>query len=324
MGIQRIFQFGIIQFMIAANQYRHRFFIDHINEGFYQLLRPNIQKRGDLFNGSLIRRIHPGQRLKAVGIRHGRIRFLHLRPFQVGGVIAGRAIDDLVLAGLGQHHEFVGIAPPDAPGVGFNRPEFQSTPLKDPVIRLVHGLITLIGPILIHIKTVGILHNEFTATHNPETGPDLIPEFGLDLVKVDGHLLVGVNLFSHQVGDHLFVGGPHAGIPVVAVLEAQQFTAIIFPPATLLPQFSRLHGGHEDLDGPCPVHLLPDNILHLPDGPEANGKIGVNARGQFSNHTGPDHQLVADDLGIGRDFLFCGNKIAGISHNLSTFSVMAF
>ena len=278
LAIQCIFQFGFVQLMITAQQHRHRFFINHINKGFHQLFGSDLQKSGHLVNGSLTRCIHPGQGLKSIRIHRGHVIFvLHLRPFQVGRIIACGAIDDPVLAGFGQYHEFVGITSPNGAGIRFNGPEFQTASLKYSIVSLVHGLVTAVGPRLIHVKAVGVFHDEFAAAHNPETGADLIPELGLDLVEINGHLFVGMNLFSHQVRNHLFVGGPHAGLPVMTVLEPQQFTAIIFPPATLLPQLGRLNRGHENFDGACPVHLLPHNILHLPDGLKTDGKVCINA-----------------------------------------------
>ena len=139
-------------------------------------------------------------------------------------------------------------------------------------VGVVHVLVAGLGPGLALIEAVGVLHDELPGAHEPEAGPDLVPELGLDLVEIQGHLPVGVHLPAHQVGDHLFVGGAEAVVPFVAVHEAQQFLAVDPPAAGLLPEFGRLHRGHQDLLGPGPVHLLADDALHLGQHPRPRGR----------------------------------------------------
>ena len=34
------------------------------------------------------------------------------------------------------------------------------------------------------MEGIAILHDEFAAAHQPEAGPNLVTEFGLDLIKI--------------------------------------------------------------------------------------------------------------------------------------------
>ena len=61
----------------------------------------------------------------------------------------------------------------------------------------------------------------------------------------------------------------------MAVVEAKKLPAIMLPPAALLPQLCRLHNWHEQFLGTGCIHLLPDNLFNLPDGPKPQGKICV-------------------------------------------------
>ena len=165
------------------------------------------------------------------------------------------------------------------------------------------------APVFIHVETVGVFHDEFAPSHESESGPYLIPELGLDLVEIDGHLFVGMDFFSDEIGDDLFMGGSETGIPVMPVFESQEFFSVVIPSTGFLPQFGGLHRGHEDLDGARAVHFLPDDLFHSLDAPETGGKIGVDSGSQLSDHSCANHQLVADHFGIGRHFFLCRDEI---------------
>ena len=60
--------------------------------------------------------------------------------------------------------------------------------------------------------------------------------------------------------------------------------------------------GIEQLDGAGAVHLLADDRFQLLDGAQAERQIGVDAGGDFADHAGAHHQLLADDVGVGGNF----------------------
>ena len=48
----------------------------------------------------------------------------------------------------------------------------------------VHLAVALLQAGLIGMEGIAILHDEFAATHQSEAGPNLVPEFGLNLIKI--------------------------------------------------------------------------------------------------------------------------------------------
>ena len=60
--------------------------------------------------------------------------------------------------------------------------------------------------------------------------------------------------------------------------------------------------------------LGADNRFNLAQYPEANRQPGVNAGGGLADEAGPQHQLVADNLGLGRGFPGHGQEISGHAH----------
>ena len=68
----------------------------------------------------------------------GRLNEAGFGLLHVGGVVAGVAGDDGVLAGFGQHHELVGTVAADGAGVGLHGPELEAAALEDAAVGLVH------------------------------------------------------------------------------------------------------------------------------------------------------------------------------------------
>ena len=149
------------------------------------------------------------------------------------------------------------------------------------------------------MEGVGVLHDEFARAHHAEARPDLVAELGLDLVEIDRQLAVALQLAPREVGDHFLVRRPEAVRPVVAVLHAQQFRPELLPAAGLLPELGRLHGRHQHLERAGAVHFLADDPLDLAQHAQAHRQPGVEAGRQPADQAGAQHQLVADDLGIG-------------------------
>ncbi|MNN11989.1 hypothetical protein D3C81_1249660 [compost metagenome] len=164
------------------------------------------------------------------------------------------------------------------------------------------------------MEGVGVLHDELATTHQAEARTDLVTELGLDLVHVERQLLVAGELVAGQVGDDFFVGRADAEVALVAVLQAQQLRAVLFPAAGLLPQLGRLDAGHQHFKGASGVHFLADHGFDLAHYPQAHRQPGVQARGQFADHAGTQHELVADDHCVGRGFFLGGEQILTGAH----------
>jgi len=148
----------------------------------------------------------------------------------------------------------------------------------------------------------------------PMARADLVAELGLDLVEVQRQLAVGAHLAADQVGDDLLVRGSEAVVAVVTVAEALQLLAVEVPAPGLAPEVAGLDHGHEDLLRARAVHLLAADVRHLVQRFQAQGQVGVDARGELADEPGAQEQAVADNLGLGRDFLQGGDIGLGQAH----------
>jgi len=127
----------------------------------------------------------------------------------------------------------------------------------------VHLLIRNAHAVFVQVERIGILHDELARTHYAETRPDLVAEFRLHLVEVDRQLLVAAQFAAGDVGDDLLVRRPEAVFAVAAIVHAQQQGAVFVPASRFLPEFGRLHGGHQQFERPGAVHLLAYHPLDL-------------------------------------------------------------
>ncbi len=89
--------------------------------------------------------------------------------------------------------KFVGTLAANCPVVCLHGPKIQTQAGEGPLVSVIHGLISDFQRSMIHMKGIGVFHDEFATTHQPETGSDLVAELGLNLIKIDGKLLVGMN-----------------------------------------------------------------------------------------------------------------------------------
>jgi hypothetical protein len=88
----------------------------------------------------------------------------------------------------------------------------------------------------------------------------------------------------------------------VAILKPHKFLSVLFPSMALLPEFGRLNKREQHFNRSDSVHLLTNDGFHLSNGSPTERKIRVDARRQFPDHSRPEHQLMARDLCLRRDF----------------------
>ena len=253
----------------------------------------------------------PQGELSLVPMGVGKLRGFRL--LDVAGVFAAVAAEDGVLTAPGQNMELMGEAPTDGSAVGLYGAELDSQPSEDPFVGFEHLPILPISAGVVYVKGVAVLHDELTPPHEAETGPNLIPELALDLEKVDRKLFIALDIPSHDVGDDLFMGRSKAEIGTLAVLEAEKLFTVERPTGALLPEFGRLDRRHQELLATIPLQLLPNDGLELLDTAVGQGEIVVDSGGQLLNHTGADHQLLADDVGVPR------NLTKGLNQSLRLF-----
>ncbi len=222
------------------------------------------------------------------------------RLLDIGRVVAARAGQHRVFAALGEHLKLVAQAAADRAGHGLDGPKGQAAAREDALIGLVHDPVGLLGILFVGVEGIAVLHDELAPAHQAEARPDLVAELGLDLEKVERQLPVGADVLPDQVGDRLFMGRTDAEVAVVPVLEAQQLLPVVIPAPGLFPELGRHDDGQQDLLGAVALHLFANDLLDLLQDPQGQGQEGIDARGGLADHARAEHQLVADDLGVGR------------------------
>ena len=246
--------------------------------------------------------------LRGVGRREC---FGHL---EVGGVVVAVGERDRVLARVREHVEFLRRAAADAARVRAHGAELELQALEDRGVGAVHGLVTLLERGVVEVERVRVLHRELARAHHAEARPDLVAELGLDLVEIDRQLAVALQLAARDVGDHFLVRRAVAERAVVPVLDAQQLRAELVPAAGFDPQLGGLHGRHQHFERAGAVHLLADDGLDLAQHAQADRQPRVHAAGEAADQAGAQHQLVADDLGIGGNVAQGSDGIGRESH----------
>ena len=298
---EEILQFDLLHFPVAADQHRNRLAVGHENQGLDQPGRFDAQEIRRPPPPCVCRGSPPSPSRPVVPIDVRRREF-HRRLFHIGGILAILADDNGIFAGFGKNHELMGETAADRPRVGLHGPEFETAAGEYPLIGLIHLHVGNLRRLVAHIERIGIFHDEFPAAHEAESRPDLVAELGLDLIEIDRQIPIGMQFLAGDVGDDLLMGRPEAGLPFVPVMEAQQFRAVFFISAGLLPQIGRLHHGHQQFLGTGPVHLLADDVLDFADRRKTKGQIGIDTGGELAHEPGPQHEDVADNFGFGRAF----------------------
>ncbi len=176
----------------------------------------------------------------------------------------------------------------------------------------VHGLIGIDQAVAAGVEGIGVLHQELARAHDAEARADFVAEFHLDLIKADGQLPIAFDFAARDVGDDFLVGGAEAEIALVAILDLEHLRAEHRPAPGFFPQFRGLDCGHQEFDRAGAVHFLAYHRLDPAQHPQAQRHPGIQARSQTLDESGAQHQLVADEFGVGRGFLGGGNeKLAG-------------
>jgi hypothetical protein len=163
-----------------------------------------------------------------------------------------------------------------------------------------------------------VRHQELTAAHHPEAGADLVAELPLDIVEGARQVAIAPRRIPEDHGNHLFGGGAEKDVAIVAILDAQHLCAIVVVAARFAPQVGRLNGRHKQLDGTGPVLLLAYDLLDLAQHAMAQRQPGIDAGSGLPDQPGAQHQLMADDLGVGGRLLHHRQEVAGQAHETDT------
>ena len=244
-NVQRVDQFGHVQLSVAAHKGCHvavffsLFIVFDEEQRFQCLLRVEAQVVRDILDGLGIRGIDLFDR-EHLFIGCGSIGAG--RPFGRSCHVALFTVGDLALTDFGKGGELMGVAAADGAGVRLDRPEGQAASGKDLFISLVHDPVTFVQSGVIPVEGVSILHDEFTAAHQSESGAGFVSVFCLDLIEVHRQLTVGRDVVSDDISEDLLVSRPEAEVSAVSVLETPKLRPVGIPSAGFLPKLRRLDG----------------------------------------------------------------------------------
>ena len=295
-----LLKLDLVDLVVAAHQRQHEAVLGHQRHRFHGALQRQAEQRGHVLAGFLGGRGDLAQVFAGGRARRGRGG---AGGFDVGRVVRAGGKHDGVLAGGGQHLEFHRGIAADRAGIGLHGAEVQPEAGEHAGVGGVHVPVLAGQVIGVEVERIGVLHQEFARAHHAEARADLVAELGLDLVEVDRQLLVAGQLLAGEIGDRLLGRRAVAVFLLLAVADLQQLAAELLPAAGFLPQLARLDGGQQQFDRAGAVHFLAHHALDLAQHAQAQRGPRVQAGGELADHAGAQHQLVADQLGVGRGFL---------------------
>ena len=227
-----VLELDFVDLEISADQDGNKILVGFEDQGLDQVRRRYAEERGYFFDRAHLRGMDRLGSVAAIEwpIRRRRyrtrLRFLHVRT-----VVAVWAREDCIFPGVGEDHEFVRLGTADITGVGLDLGIAETATFKYPAVSLLHRAVGFVEVFGVGVEGVGVLHDEFSTTHETKPGPYFVAEFGLDLEEVDRQLAIRRNGSSHHVGNHFLVCRTEAEISFVAVVHPQQLRPVLEPPS---------------------------------------------------------------------------------------------
>ena len=289
---------AVVELMIARNDGHNRLTLGvDESQGLARAVLGKAEELGDGLDGAHARGLDLGERTVAGALGHDNLGACRL---VIGSKAAVVAVDQRGLAGVGQRHVLYGGVAADLAGIGNDGKGLDVAALADVSVGLLHLVVLLLQALLRGGEAVGVLHDELATAHQAKAGTELVAELILDVVEVDGQLLIGTQFIAHQGGHGLLVRGAENELAAVAVIKAHEFLAIGIDTAGLAPQLGIDHDRHHELLGAGSVHLVAHNVLDLANRAPRERQIGIETGGLLADHAGTKQQSMARKLGVGR------------------------
>ena len=289
---------AIVELMIARNDGHNRLALGvDESQRLARAVLGKAEELGDGLDGAHTRSLDLGERTVAGALGHSDLGACSL---VVGSKAAIVAVDERGLTGVGQSHVLDGGVAADLAGVGDNGQGLNVAALADVGVGLLHLVVLLLQALLRGREAVGVLHDELAAAHQAKAGTELIAELVLNVIQVDGQLLIGAQLIAHQSRDGLLVRGAQHKLATMTVVKTHELLAIGIDTAGLTPQLGIDHNGHHELLGAGSVHLVAHDVLDLTNRAPSERQIGIQTGGLLADHTGTKQQTMACKLGVGR------------------------
>ena len=180
---------AIVELVIARNNGHDRFALG-VDE-CQRLARAVLGEAEELCNGldgAHARSLNLGERTVTRTLGHDDLGACRL---VIGSKAAVIAIDERSLAGVSQSHVLDGGIATDLAGVGNNGQGLDVAALADVGVGLLHLVVLLLQTLLRGREAVGVLHDELATAHQAKAGTELVAELVLNVIQVDGQLLIG-------------------------------------------------------------------------------------------------------------------------------------
>ena len=313
-GADGVCELGFVQFHVAAHDAEDEllgklaaglFDLGNHEDGLGGFRFGDAKEGGQAGDGFGVRRRHlfEGQRRS-----HRRRGLAEGGDLAVGAVAAFVAEHERILADGRKGHVFVGHRAAHHADVGAYGDHVDVAAVEDVVIGLVKVRVIRIQAGVVTIKRVGILHRKFAHADDAGAGARLVAELGLNLVKHGGELAIAADKALRHVGHDLLVGHGEHHVTAGAVFETRQVRADGLPAAGFLPEFSRMDDGEGDFLAANGIHLVAKNVFDLMLDAQGKRQQIKDAGGDLVDHAGAQQELVADNVGIGRNFTQCLKK----------------
>ena len=183
------------------------------------------------------------------------------------------------------------------------------------MVRREHRVVAALEAGEVGVERIGVLHEELARPQQTEARAEFVAVFPVDLVQIDGKVPVARVLPRHQRGDNL-LGRRGQRVPVLlAVLDPEHHRAVHLVTAGLLPEIQRLGDRQAHFLRAGLVHFVAHNLGDVAQDASTEREPGVDPRRHPPDQTGPNHQLVARHLGIGRVVTQRAEEQGGHAHD---------
>ncbi len=216
-----------------------------------------------------------------------RRRLAESRDLPVGGVAATVAEENRVLADGREVHELVGQAAAHDADVCAHGDGGQPAAGENSEVGPVERPVLAVQTFLVLIQAVGVLHRELPGTDQASPRPRVVPKLRLQLVDEPRQLLVRVHLSGDQPSDYLLVGHRQHHRPIPSVPQPDELGPDARVPPRPLPDPRGLHDRHRDLLPLAGLHLLPQDVGDLVQGPLRQGQVTEHPGRQRPNEPSP-------------------------------------
>ena len=180
---------AVVELMIARDNGHDRLALS-VDE-CQRLARAVLGEAEELCNcldGAHARGLDLGERTVAGALGHDNLGACRLVVSSKATIVA---VNQRSLAGVSKSHVLDGGVATDLTGIGDNGQSLDVAALTDIGVRLLHLVVLLLQALLRSGEAVGVLHDELAAAHQAKTGTELVAELVLNVVQIDGQLLIG-------------------------------------------------------------------------------------------------------------------------------------